>query len=580
LTSIFSRVPGVAPPRCLSLGPSVQSLGGHGKPEAYPTTSWWRGEDLSWHLQSRFRSAAPLVFRRFFRARPELAATAQGIKALGDARPPPGGKYFGACNSAGSADITSLYTGRYGVPPGAKKVYVRIKELLLPVASVMFLSCYCCSAVMTSIWKCLPFALVCLVANAGASAPGILITNLSPYNSLRNVSGLVYGTNSASLAVAVFIYVPGYGWVTKPTCAQPLTAVQPDGSWIADITTGGADPLATRIAALLVSKSYNQPCVNGSSVLSTNIYAQALASAIVTRPYPSVRWVSFSGYDWWVKSSAGLVGPGPNYFSNSTNNVWVDNVGQLHLRITNRSNQWQCAELVTARTFGYGSYRFELNSPVDNLDPNVVLGLFTWSDDPAFNYREIDIECGRWSNPSDVNNSQFVVQPFAAVGHLVRSAVPTGLTNSTHLFTWETNRITFQSQRGSFSPNPDPTNVLRNWTYSLVTPRTGDENIRINLWLNRGAAPTDKNEVEVIIKSFQFVPLEAPPAPRLTRLMSGPARLVMDSQPDRRYEFEASRNLRQWEPLGVVLATNIVVNFTNLTSAGLDQCYYRAAALP
>jgi hypothetical protein len=102
---------------------------------------------------------------------------------------------------------------------------------------------------MTSIWKCLPFALVWLVTNAGATAPGVLITNLPAYNTLLNVSGLVYGTNSASLAVAVFIYVPGYGWVTKPTCAQALTAVQPDGSWTADINTGGADALAMRIPA-------------------------------------------------------------------------------------------------------------------------------------------------------------------------------------------------------------------------------------------------------------------------------------------------------------------------------------------
>jgi hypothetical protein len=433
---------------------------------------------------------------------------------------------------------------------------------------------------MTSIWKCLPFALVWLAANATDAAPGILITNLPPYNALQNVSGLVYGTIPANVAVAVFIYVPGAGWMTRPTCAQPLTTVQPDGSWTADITTESTDPQATRIAALLVSKSYNQPCVNGSSVLSTNFYAQALASAVVTRPNPVVRRVSFSGYDWWVKTSSSPVGPGPNYFSNSASNVWVDAAGQLHLRLTNRSGQWQCAELATTRTFGYGSYRFELNSRVDNLDPNVVLGLFTWSDDPAFSYREIDIECARWSNPSDVNNSQFVVQPYSVAGHLMRCAVPAGLTNTTHLFTWETNRITFQIQRGSFSPNPYPTNLLRTWTYSMATPRTGDENLRINLWLNNGAAPTDKHEVEVIIKSFQFVPLQPPPAPRLTRLMPGPAQFAFDSQPDRRYQIEASTNLLEWQNLGTILATNVVVNFSDWTHPVLHECFYRAAALP
>ena len=433
---------------------------------------------------------------------------------------------------------------------------------------------------MISIGKCLSSLLVLLAANAGSAAPGILITNLPAYNTSQNVSGLVYGTNAASLAVAVFIYVPGYGWVTKPTCAQPLTTVRPDGSWTAGITTGGSDALATRIAALLVSTNYSQPCVAGASVLSTNIYDQALASAIVTRPYSSVRWISFSGYDWWVKSSSGRVGPGPNYFSNSTNNVWVDAAGQLHLRITNRSNQWQCAELVTARTFGNGSYRFELNSRVDNLDPNVVLGLFTWSDDPAFSYREIDIECGRWGNAADANNAQFVVQPYNPVGHLLRYAVPTGLTNSTHLFTWETNRITFQSQRGSYSPNPAPANIIRNWSYTLAIPRTGDENIRINLWLSGGAAPTDKREVEVIIKSFQFVPLQPPSAPRLTSFRPSPARFSIDSQPDRRYQFEASSNLHDWTTLGVILATNLAIDFADSIAPAPDHYFYRAAALP
>ena len=160
-------------------------------------------------------------------------------------------------------------------------------------------------------------------------------------------------------AVAVYIYVPGYGWVTKPTCAQPLTTIQPNGSWSANITTGGAGDLtATRIAALLVSTNYNQPCVLGLADLPTNAYAQAIAKTVVTRPSPGVRFVSFSGYDWWVKSPTGLAGPGPNYFSDATNNVWTDTNGWLHLRITHRTNAWQCAEIISARTFGTGNYRF------------------------------------------------------------------------------------------------------------------------------------------------------------------------------------------------------------------------------
>ena len=430
-----------------------------------------------------------------------------------------------------------------------------------------------------SFWAVLAASCVC----ASAAAPAVVITNLPAYGSTNDLGGVIVNASPAACSVAVFIYVPDYGWVTKPTCAQPLTPIQPDGSWSTDITTGGSDPLATRIAALLVSTNYSQSCVQGSNSVPTNVFAQAIASAVVTRPYPGPRWLSFSGYDWWVKTSDGLVGPGPNYFSDSTNNVWLDGQGQLHLRITNRSNQWQCAELVSARTFGYGSYRFQLASPADNLNPNAVLGLFTWSDDPAYANREIDIECSRWGNAADSNNAQYVVQPYNLDGHLTRIAVPAGQTNSTLLFTWETNRVSFQSQRGSFSTNPSPANVISNWTYALTVPPTGDENVRLNLWLFNGAAPTDNQEVEVVISSFQFVPLGAP-QPAVLRaadpFSASPFRVALDGEFDRWYEVQASTDLFTWQNLATMPATNAIVDFADTSSAGFNRRFYRTVTLP
>src|SRR5437773_1501268 len=83
---------------------------------------------------------------------------------------------------------------------------------------------------------------------------------------------------------------------------------------------------------------------------------------------------------------------------------------RLHLKITHSGGTWQCAEINSERTLGYGKYIFQLDSPPD-FDPNVVLGLFTWSDNNAFNNREIDIEIARWGDASDLTNAQFVVQP-------------------------------------------------------------------------------------------------------------------------------------------------------------------------
>src|SRR5436190_22561506 len=53
-----------------------------------------------------------------------------------------------------------------------------------------------------------------------AASPGILITNLPAYGTSNHLAGLALGVSPAAYDVAVFIFVPGYGWVTKPTCVQ------------------------------------------------------------------------------------------------------------------------------------------------------------------------------------------------------------------------------------------------------------------------------------------------------------------------------------------------------------------------
>jgi len=421
-----------------------------------------------------------------------------------------------------------------------------------------------------------------LHALSGGMPPVVLITNLPAYGTSAILKGCVLGANPATQAMALFIYVPGYGWVTKPACAQPLSTIHVDGSWSASIVTGGSDQNATRIAALLVGTNYNQSCVDGAAAISSDIYAQAVAKAVLTRPSPGVRFFSFSGYDWWVKNETALAGPGPNYFSDATNNVWTDTNGWLHLRITHRTNQWQCAEIISARTFGPGNYRFELNSPVDAIDTNVTLGLFTWSDDPAFTDREIDVECGRWNNPADTNNAQFVVQPFDAANHLVRYRVAPGLTNTTHLFVWQTNVVNFQAQTGGYSAAAS--NLIYSWVFTNATavPVSGDEAVHLNLWLFQGHPPANGNEVEVIVKNFSFVPLGTPPDVSLTnaQLIAGNRfQFSFNVQPDFHYALESSTNLTQWQSKATTLATNGSTTLTD-TNAGGNAQLYRVETLP
>jgi len=211
---------------------------------------------------------------------------------------------------------------------------------------------------------------------------------------------------------------------------------------------------------------------------------------------PSVRTIEFSGYTWQVKSSAGAVGPGPNSFSDSTANVWVDNLGRLHLKLTYSKGRWYCAEVINTQSLGRGRYGFELDSAVDALDPNVVLGLFTWSDDPAYNNRELDIEFSRWGNAAEPTNGQYVVQPYDHGGNLQRIRQP-AVFSSTHSFDWQANAVTFTSSTATPSP----------WAYAGPdVPEPGSEHARMNLWLFRGAAPANARSVEIVVKRFSFTP--------------------------------------------------------------------------
>ncbi len=418
---------------------------------------------------------------------------------------------------------------------------------------------------------------------AAAADPAIEMTHVPPFGSFQNLTGTVANVNVSTCRVAVVIYIPGAGWWSKPYCNPQLTSILPSGAWFTDITTGGVDERATWITTMLVSSNYSEPCVEGATSIPANVLARALATATVTRVDPAIRRIRFSGYEWWVKASAGAVGPGPNYFSDSTNNVWVDGSDRLHLRITHRSNQWQCAEIVSSRSFGYGSYRFELGTSVNPLNANAVLGLFTWSDDPAYAHREIDVECSRWGNPGDANNSQFVVQPWDTAEHLKRYAVPGAATNSTHLFIWETNRVVFKSQRNSYQPTPPPAEVISNWTYTLQVPVPGDENVRLNLWLMNGTPPGDGQEVEFIINSFQFVPPGAPAPARLLNpghSTNGQFRFELNGQVDRRYQVETSTNLSTWATGPRLLATNAVMIFVDTNTSGSAWKMYRTLTLP
>lgn len=217
----------------------------------------------------------------------------------------------------------------------------------------------------------------------------------------------------------------------------------------------------------------------------------------------------FAGYPWTVKQSEWPVGPGPNRFSGRPEDVWVDEHG-LHLTITNRDAVWWSTEVILNGNLGYGTYVFHTTGRIDILDANMVLGMFTWDSTAPPNYREMDFEYTRWGNPSDFNNSQFVVQPYDSAGNLVRFRTDLTETDQrlTHVMVWSPGFVEFSTYHGHHLPGALlPSDRIFWWSNDGPdVPIPGLENVRINFWLRFGLPPQNLQPEEVVIGNFVFVP--------------------------------------------------------------------------
>lgn len=213
----------------------------------------------------------------------------------------------------------------------------------------------------------------------------------------------------------------------------------------------------------------------------------------------NVRTISFSGQLWAVRSTWG--GPGPNYFSDDPQNVWLDDNGYLHLKIRFYNGRWYCSEVYTLDQTFYGEHRFLVDSRVAQYDANVVLGLFVYKDDQ----HEIDIEYAKWGNANAKNMGSFTVQPWTIQGNSKSFEVQLQDSYTTNVFNWQSNMVHFSSVKGLHEGLlPAPNQFLATWAYfGPSIPAENDRlRIHINVWLFNGHPPSDGKEVEVIIRKM------------------------------------------------------------------------------
>jgi len=217
------------------------------------------------------------------------------------------------------------------------------------------------------------------------------------------------------------------------------------------------------------------------------------------------RKIWFSGYEWEVRPySDTLAGPGPNYFSGSEDDVWIDRKGQLHLKITKKDGRWYCSEVMTKVSLGYGRYIFQTTGSPEKLDKNVVVGLFTWDKDSKYYHREIDIEFAKWGQDEKLN-AQYTVQPWEEAGNIKRFKIDADAGDTTHVFEWNEDYIFFQSFRGHDISPPSKESIIESWRNTGTNiPPPGNEKVLIDFWLNEGNAPSDGNNAEIVVKAFKF----------------------------------------------------------------------------
>lgn len=342
-----------------------------------------------------------------------------------------------------------------------------------------------------------------------AGDPAINLIHLPEYpnHDCEYLEGNVTCVTPDDYRVAVYIRVGDLWWI-KPYYESPLTIINSDGTWSCDITTGGSDCYATAVAAYLLPAGVNPPICGPCYKPPEMSKAVARVQEELRKP----RIISFADYGWEVKMRDFRTGPGPNYFSDRVEDIWVDDEG-LHLTISKRDGRWHCTEAILDASLGYGTYSFQTHGQVDAIDPMMVLGLFTWDGAAKEqNHREMDIEFTRWGDADEYTNAQYAVQPCDQCPGCddrctrFRVNLTDEKSNLTHYLIWSPGTVEFRMYYGHHIDSPPPASALvHRWTHaSEYVPEPGNENIRFNFWLYHGNAPAGNQGDEVVITNFTW----------------------------------------------------------------------------
>jgi hypothetical protein len=212
-------------------------------------------------------------------------------------------------------------------------------------------------------------------------------------------------------------------------------------------------------------------------------------------PAGTTNTLFWQGYEWVPRTAPGAPGAPQRW---AAGNVSIDSAGRLHLKVTrDKKGRYTQAELDSAQNgWGYGRYRWQVDTDVSSLPPEYVLGLFTYGRDSAYGHREIDIEASGWgSTPITWDYTTW------ANGHnpVARTPAPAG--PSTQQIDWRPGEITWTSW------DADGQLIATSTATGADVPTPYDESIGINLWVCGCEDGWKKTPpTEVVLSSFSFIP--------------------------------------------------------------------------
>ena len=206
--------------------------------------------------------------------------------------------------------------------------------------------------------------------------------------------------------------------------------------------------------------------------------------------YPTGSKLTWKGIEWKVRSYDGEPGGENNKWL--TNGAYIDDLGRLHLTITKEGDTFYSSELCTPTKYRYGVFRWRIETPLNDLDPNVCLAGFTYLNDTT----EIDIEYSKWQY--DTRELWYSNQPTTFPGYQIEQAQPI-----IGEIDWSPSRIIFSSWYADGT-------LISQYTTTTDIP-TEESYFLLQCWLiDPSAGTASGGNLDFVFSDFSYNPSSSP----------------------------------------------------------------------